>query len=112
MQQIGLRTLKYFIIKKIYGKTLEFDLAWENFNNEFFIRDLDLQEEIVGKIHSISDVEERKRAEVATKFLEYADNQKGEVAFELAYQLKDSQTEMSLIIPGYIEEAIKWVSLK
>ncbi|WP_431810610.1 ATP-dependent nuclease [Lysinibacillus capsici] len=101
-----------FYNKKIYGKTLEFDLAWENFNNEFFIRDLDLQEEIVGKIHSISDVEERKRAEVATKFLEYADNQKGEVAFELAYQLKDSQTEMSLIIPGYIEEAIKWVSLK
>lgn len=94
------------------GKTLEFDLAWENYDNEFFIRDIELQEEIVSKIQLIPNAEDRKRAEVATKFLEDVDNQKGEVAFELAYQLKDSKTEMSLIIPGYIEEAIKWVSLK
>lgn len=104
--------VKIYYNKENYGKTLEYDLAWDNYKNDFFIQEIDLSADIIELISGIKEPIQRKKAEVATKFLEYADGQKGEVAFELAYLLKDTEEKFEVILPEYIKNAINWVCFK
>ncbi|RZI52306.1 ATP-dependent endonuclease [Aeribacillus pallidus] len=105
--------VEIFYNKHTYGKTLEYDLPWENYENNFFKKEeIKLSEDVMGLVSKIEDTIQRERAEVATKFLKYADGQKGEVAFELAYLLKNTDQKNDLKLPEYIKNAIRWVCNK
>lgn len=89
--------VKVFYNHSGYGKTLEYDLAWENSKTEFFY---DNDEDITGietLINSNWTEEMRKQAIVASRFLKYAENKKGELALELADYLKSSRSPIICI---------------
>lgn len=91
-----------------WGKTLEFDIAWENYDKDFFINDIEIDDELMSLIeHS----EEMERNLTATKYLTYADGQKGEVAFNLLDYLNSTE-EFTIKLPSYIENSILWACHK
>ncbi|MBN6185648.1 AAA family ATPase [Aneurinibacillus sp. BA2021] len=91
-----------------WGKTLEFDIAWENYDKDFFRNDIELDDELMSLIeHS----EEMERNLTATKYLTYADGQKGEIAFNLLEYLNSTE-EPTIILPSYIEKSILWACHK
>ncbi|MCY9108121.1 AAA family ATPase [Bacillus atrophaeus] len=100
--------VKVFHNAENWGKTLEFDLAWKNFDKDFFREDIELEEDIMSLIkHS----EELERNLIATKFLTYADGQKGEVAFNLLDYLNSSDG-FTITLPSYIKDSILWACHK
>lgn len=100
--------VKVFYNKEAWGKTLEFDLAWENFEHVFFSHDSNIDEDLQDKIDSFKEAD---RALIATKYLIYAEEQKGEVAFDLMEYLNKSG-EPPIILPTYIKNSIYWACFK
>jgi putative ATP-dependent endonuclease of OLD family len=100
--------VRIFHNTEVWGKTLEFDMAWKNFDKDFFRNDIELDEDLMLLIeHS----EELERNLVATKYLTYADGQKGEVAFDLLDYLNTNE-EVTIRLPSYIEDSILWACYK
>ncbi|MEK5233465.1 AAA family ATPase [Lysinibacillus sp. FSL K6-0232] len=96
--------------KKSKGKTFEYDLAWDNYKSDWLF---DESIEIVKDnelIEMISCEEEKEKAKMATSFLLYANDQKGELAFILASKLEEKSNEIN--VPLHIKQAFRWVSEK
>lgn len=91
-----------------WGKTLEFDMGWKNYDLDFFIKDIELDEDIMSLIEQSVESE---RNLIATKYLTYADGQKGEVAFDLLDYLNTNE-EVTIRLPSYIEDSILWACYK
>lgn len=91
-----------------WGKTLEFDMSWKNYDLDFFIKDIELEEDIMSLIEQSVELE---RNLIATKYLTYADEQKGEVAFDLLDYLNTNE-EVTIRLPSYIEDSILWACYK
>ena len=58
----------------------------------------------------IEQSEESERNLIATKYLTYADGQKGEVAFDLLDYLNTNEVVIKL--PSYIKDSILWACHK
>ena len=105
------------------GKTLEYDLAFENsdsailFNKEVKIKKPgDIAGDIEGLAQSNWGKKEKQKALKAVSFLLHAEKGKGEVAFDLADKLKDNiqkldndKTKEKFIVPSHIRDAFTWV---
>lgn len=100
--------VKIFHNVENWGKTLEFDMGWRNYDQDFFRKDIELDEDIMSLIEQS---EESERNLIATKYLTYADGQKGEVAFDLLDYLNTNE-EVTLRLPSYIEDSILWACYK
>jgi putative ATP-dependent endonuclease of the OLD family len=95
------------------GKTLEYDLAYENSESELLFIDGVEVIEIDSLEQSNWDPEEKQRAKKATSYLNYAQDQKGDAAFKLAEKLRDnlkSPESKEFNIPAHIKDALNWVS--
>lgn len=92
------------------GKTFEYDLAWENYLSELIFDESIEILELPELAQSGWEGEKKERAKRASSFLIYADNQKGEVAFNLASKLGDGDTQLNL--PVHIKDALAWVCHK
>ncbi|WP_010651982.1 ATP-dependent nuclease [Oceanobacillus massiliensis] len=103
--------VKVFYNDSGYGKTLEYDLAWENSETDFFKENVKELEEFDELINSNWTAEEQEKAKVASGFLQYAEGKKGELAFELADILKPIGSPI-ICVPQYIVDAFKWVCFK
>lgn len=102
------KNVRAFFNQSGYGKTLEYDLAFDNSKTEFFCsnyKELEGFNEIVNE--SWTD-EDKDRAKVASGFLCFAEEKKGEVAFEVADLLKQQDSPI-ICVPQYIIDAIRWV---
>ncbi|WP_121615744.1 ATP-dependent nuclease [Virgibacillus halodenitrificans] len=92
------------------GKTFEYDLAWENYQSELLFDDSVEIIELPELVQSVWESEKKERAKRASSFLMYADNHKGEVAFNLASKLEDEHNQLNL--PAHIKNALIWVCHK
>lgn len=100
--------VKIFHNLENWGKTLEFDMGWKNYDQDFFRKDIELDEDIMSLIEQSVESE---RNLIATKYLTYADGQKGEVAFDLLDYL-NTNVEVTIKLPSYIEDSILWACYK
>ncbi|KOR54687.1 ATP-dependent nuclease [Clostridium botulinum] len=89
------------------GKTLEYDIALENYDSDDFFNDkieiMDFQE--LNK--SSWKKEEKVKAKKAASYLNYAQDTKGEAAFELAEKIRSE--EINIKLPNHIQKAFNWV---
>src|SRR5690625_4451484 len=92
------------------GKTFEYDLAWENYQSELIFDESVQIIELPELVQSGWEGEKKDRAKRASSFLIYADNQKGEVAFNMASKLLDEDARLNL--PAHIKYALAWVCYK
>lgn len=102
------------------GKTLEYDLAFENsdssllFDEEVEVKNV---EEIDGLKDSSWSEEDKLKALKAVSFLLHVEGRKGEAACDLATKLKDNlkkadddETKEGFIIPDHLKKAFAWVT--
>lgn len=95
------------------GKTLEYDLAFENLDSDLLnTDDKELDDSITDAIDSCQwEMDEKNRARYAVSFYEKID--KAENAFFLSYVLNENLTsdgKKEFNLPKYIESAIDFVS--
>ena len=94
------------------GKTLEYDLAFENSDSSLIFRsDVELVD-IPSLAPSSWSEGEKERAKKAASYLLYVEDGKGEPAFTLAESLKENlkaEKPMPFTIPEHIKKALKWV---
>lgn len=94
------------------GKTLEFDLAYENSNSTYiFSSDVELVD-IPSLALSTWDEVEKDRAKKAASYLLYVEDGKGEPAFNLAENLimnLKANPVIPISIPVHINRALKYV---
>ncbi|MFT8314999.1 MAG: AAA family ATPase [Clostridium sp.] len=89
------------------GKTLEYDIALENYDNKDFFND---EIEIINfkELEKSSwEQEEKVKAKKAASYLKYAEDTKGEAAFELAEKVRSKEIDIKL--PNHIQKAFIWV---
>ncbi len=96
------------------GKTLEYDLAYENSTSTIIFGDEVEIEEVEGIASLNLEKDEKNKITKAYSYLKYVEGGKGEPAFILAERLKDNLKKEELqretfIIPKHIKNAIKWV---
>ncbi|WP_227004039.1 hypothetical protein [Salicibibacter halophilus] len=103
--------VKVFYNESGYGKTLEYDLAWENSKTSFFKNNSTVPEDIEELINESWSTENQNKAKVASGFLQYAEGKKGELAFELTDILNQKNSPV-ICIPQYIVDAFNWVCSK
>lgn len=123
------------VLVKYGTKTLEYDLAYENADNDIIVckgsLTADLPVECVGdsgasnelksridpeiqrSLEAIVSSDDQRKAEFATRVLLAAEGAKGEYAFDLEHQLRDNlekvpRDQKALVVPTYIKEAIRW----
>lgn len=96
--------------KKAKGKTFEYDLAWENYQSEWLFDETVELVEIPELIQSDWTDEDKERAKKASSFLLFAENQKGELAFNLSTMLEEKKNEIN--VPIHLKNAFKWVCHK
>lgn len=100
-----------------YGKTFEYDFAYDNPNSTLLFTDVVNINDYSGYL-SLSkwDTGEKEKAIRAASYLEYVEGMKGEAAFDLAAQLLtnlNSKKKEKVTVPNHIKAAIAWVcSLK
>lgn len=97
------------------GKTLEYDLAYENSNSPILF---DEEVEIV-EVEELDSLElennEKDKIKSAVSYLNYVQAGKGEPAFLLAERLKENLKkgkEEEFNLPKHIKEAVNWVCYK
>lgn len=96
-----------------YGKTFEYDFAYDNSDIVFlFAEDVNIND-YSGDL-DLSDWSplEKRKATRAASFLEYVEGMKGESAFDLATKLLENlnKEEPEIVnIPDHIKKAIAWV---
>ncbi|MFI8715385.1 ATP-dependent nuclease [Brevibacillus brevis] len=97
--------------KKDKGKTFEYDLAWENPNNDLlFTKEVAIIEVDELKTNGWTE-EEKERAKFASSFLLFAQKQKGGLAFQLASKIQENKSA-PISVPKHIQEALDWVCYK
>ncbi|MCH6265106.1 ATP-dependent nuclease [Neobacillus citreus] len=97
--------------KKEKGKTFEYDLAWDNYQSKWLFDDESIEiVELPELAQSGWTGKEKERAKIASSFLIYAENQKGELAFNLVTKLEEEENKLN--IPIHIKDAFKWVCYK
>lgn len=97
------------------GKTLEYDIAYENSESELLFSDEVEVLELDCLKKSNWNPEEKQKAKKAASYLNYAEDKKGDAAFNLAEKLKDNLKEperKNFNIPTHIQDALKWVCYK
>ncbi|MGV8118311.1 MAG: ATP-dependent endonuclease [Candidatus Xenobiia bacterium LiM19] len=112
---ISVENVKIFHNATGKGKTLEYDLAYENHENPILdsLEDSLPQELEEALILCTWNDEEKKKSLVACSFLQNnAVGRKGECSFDLALKLRkelDSESPGELKVPEHIRDAIRWV---
>lgn len=94
------------------GKTLEYDIAYENSESELLFNEEVEIMEFESLEQSKWNQEEKQRSKKAASYLNYADGQKGEASFNLAEKLKDNlkaSEREKFNLPSHIKNALKWV---
>jgi putative ATP-dependent endonuclease of OLD family len=107
--------VKIFYNKTQKGKTLEYDLAFENKDSPLLVSgSVEISEDVSALIESsILNSEDKSKAIFAASYLESVEDTKGSMAFELAnnlinnFNLSDGPLEFNL--PLHIKNAISWV---
>lgn len=97
------------------GKTLEYDIAYENSASPLiFGEEVELVE--VENIDGFElEEDEKEKIKKAVSYLKYVEAGKGEPAFILAERLKENlikEKEQQFHLPKHISEAINWVCYK
>ncbi|TYP47425.1 ATP-dependent nuclease [Thermosediminibacter litoriperuensis] len=103
--------VKVFYNESGKGKTLEYDIAFENAESPLIYDSVPNSEINWPSLCNWSEEDKRKSQKAASYYL-YVKDKKGEVAFDLAYKLKENlkaPTKESFKIPDYIKRAFKWV---
>lgn len=95
----------FFKLEK--GKTFEYDLAWENLENQTLFMDISEIEEIEELTNSGWEEEDKKRAKLASSFLMYAEGKKGVLAFELLSSFQENK-DKRINVPKHLENAFRW----
>lgn len=94
------------------GKTLEFDIAFDNSESELIFNEAVEIIEVDGLDHSTWTEGDKNKAQKAASYLNYVEGHKGEPAFNLAEKLKENlkaQPRKPFSISNHINEALKWV---
>lgn len=94
------------------GKTLEYDLAYENSESELLFNEEVEIIEIESLEQSNWEPEEKEKSKKAASYLHYVKGQKGEAAFNLAEKLKDNlkaEVRKEFNLPIHINQALEWV---
>ena len=93
------------------GKTFEYDLAWDNYQSKWLFDDESIKIiELPELAQSGWTGKDKERAKIASSFLMYAENQKGELAFNLVTKLEEQENKLN--VPIHINNAFKWVCHK
>ena len=115
LSESGSENVKIFYNKTQKGKTLEYDLAFENENSPLLVvNNIEISDEMSYLIESSSlSPDDKSKAIFAVSYLESVEDTKGSMAFELAnnltsnYNLDENSLEFNL--PLHIKNAILWV---
>jgi putative ATP-dependent endonuclease of the OLD family len=107
------KNIKIYYNETQNGKTLEYDLAFENLDSPILSLDsVEIRDDIMNLIQSSNlNPEEKKKSIFAVSYLESVEATKGSMALELAnnlnnYTLKEDPLKFNL--PLHIKKAILW----
>lgn len=114
LSESGNKNIKIFYNKTQNGKTLEYDLAFENLNSPILAIDfVEISEDVITLINSSNLTPDEKLNSIfAVSYLESVQATKGSMAFELAnnltnnYNLEEGSLKFNL--PLHIKKAVLW----
>ena len=109
------KNVKIFYNETQKGKTLEYDLAFENIGSPLLnTKYVKISEDVKTLIESSSFIpDDKSKAIFAVSYLESVEDTKGSMAFELANKLTNNydldEGSLKFNLPLYIKNAISWV---